>query len=89
MDLHDHAVLHAHRRHLGQHLGAEQLRILGIRISRRDAAEQGLGIGLRKVGGPRGGVAVVGGSSAVIAEEGAPLAMRFQIAVPRSRYRSR
>ena len=84
MDLHDHAVLDAHRRHLGQHLGAEHLRILRPRIARGHAAEQSLGRGLRQVGGPRRRMAVIGGGRAVIAEEGAPLAVRFEIAAPGS-----
>ena len=82
VDLHHHPVLDAHRRHLGQHLGAEQLGVLRAPIASDDAAEQGFRLGGREVGGAGGGVAVVGGGGAGGAEVGAALAVRGEIAGP-------
>ena len=75
MDLHHHAVLHAHGRHLGEHLGAEQFRIFrawhrptDTRRNRASAAA------LERSAVLRCRVAVIGGGRAIIAEEGAPVA---------------
>ena len=70
------------RGHLGEHLSAEQLRILGAGMAARDAPEQGFGRGRRQVGRARGRMAVVGRGGAERLEEGAPLAVRREIAVP-------
>ena len=85
MDLHDHAVLDAHGRHLGQHLGAEQLRILGGRASpvdtRRNSASASA-VDRSAVLARR--MAVIGRGRAILTEERAALAMRVEIAAPGS-----
>ncbi len=82
MDLHDHAVLDRHARHLGQHLGAEQLGIGRVPGAAGNAREQRLAFGGGEIGGARGRVAVIGRGRARRAEIGPALAMRGEIALP-------
>ena len=82
MDLHYHPVLHAHRRHLRQHLGPEQLGIRGRPGAAHNAPEQRLLLGLVQVGGERGRMAVIGGGGAGSAEVGAAPAVRGKVTRP-------
>ena len=82
MNLHDQAVFQAHLRHFGEHLRAEQLLLAGVGIARENLAEELRGFGGGKVGGLRGGMAMVGGGAAKFAEAGARLAQGIQVAVP-------
>jgi hypothetical protein len=70
----------AHRRHFGQHLGAE----LGLRAVKLPLATGRTGPRPRRgqIGGLRGGVAVVGAGGAMLREKGAALAVRGKIALP-------
>ena len=60
MDLHHQAVIDAHARHLGQHLGPEEFGIGGIGLAVDHPAEQGSRFVWRKVGGCRGRMPMIG-----------------------------
>ncbi len=83
MDLHHHPVLEAHRRHLGQHLGAEQLGVApasSVPPTMRPNSASASARGRSAVA--RGRMAVIGGGRAGGAEVGAALAVRGEIAGP-------
>ena len=82
VDLHDHPVVEAHRRHLGQHLRAEQLGVLGRPGAADDTAKQRFGLDERQVGCARGRVTMIGRRRAGFAEERAALAVGREIARP-------
>ena len=82
MDLHHHAVVARHARHLGQHLGAEQLGVTGLALAAQQAIEQRLAIGGGEIGGLAVGVTVIGRGRAMGAEEGATRFVRIEIALP-------
>ncbi len=82
MDLQHEAVLEAHARHLGQHLAAEGVGLVGRDPTRQSAREERGGLGLRQVLGARGGVAVVGAGGAERLEEGAAVAVGLEVSVP-------
>ena len=82
MDLQHQAVVEAHPRHLGQHLAAEGVGLLGRRLAGERPGEERRGLGARQVLGAGGGVAVVGAGGAVRLEEGPALAVRLEVAVP-------
>ncbi len=82
MELHGEAVFDAHAGHFGEHLGAEDLLLLGDGAAGEDAAvERGCG-GVVEVGGLGGEMAVVGRGAAHGLEEGAAVAQGVEVAVP-------
>ncbi len=85
MKLHDQAVVEAHRRHLRQHLAAEEVRLFRREVAGDDLVEERRGVGARKVCGLRRGMPVVGRGRALRLEEVAPLPVRLEIAAPRQR----
>ena len=82
VNLHDHAILNRHARHLGQHLRAEQFRIRRRPEPADDAREQGLRFGCRQIGSPRCWMTVVGRRGSCAAKVGATPAVSGQIATP-------
>ena len=82
MDLHDEPILDAHLRHLGEHLRAKQLAILGTGAVRADPLVERLCFVGTEIGGEGGGVAVVGRRCAHRLEIGAALTMAVEIAAP-------
>ncbi len=89
MDLHHQTVIEAHAGHLGEHLRAEELGIALARLAGDDLQEQPLGVGLRQVHGLCRTMAVVGRGRAVLLEEGAPVAVRLEVAAPGVRVAAR
>ena len=81
MKLHGEAVLDAHAGHFGEHLGAEDLLLLGDGATGEDAAVEGGCCGGVEVGGLGGEMAVIGGGAAHGLEEGAAVAEGVEIAV--------
>jgi hypothetical protein len=80
VDLQHHAVVEAHPRHLDQHVAAETVGLRG-----RAAALDRLGVerldrGPLEPGGGRADMAVVGRGRAELAEVGAPVLVRAQVA---------
>ena len=73
MDLHDQAVVDAHARHLGEHLGAEELLLLRVGAAGRAPVEERRGFLRGKIGGAGGGMAVIGGRAAELLEARAGL----------------
>ncbi len=82
VDLHHQAIVHAHRRHFGEHLRAKQFGIGGGGAPVLHALEQGRRIGIGQIGSCRGGVAVIGRGRPHRSEVFAPLAVRGEIARP-------
>ena len=68
MNLHHHAVLDAHARHLGEHLRPKQFGIVSGSLAGDCPLEQRFGFALRQIGSQRSGMAVVGRSRAVRAK---------------------
>jgi hypothetical protein len=82
VQLHDQAVVQAHRGHLGQHLAAEQPGLLRTEVAAHDLPEQRPRLRGGEIGGERRLVAMVGGGGPHADEEIAALAVRAQVAVP-------
>ena len=83
VDLQHQAVVEAHARHLGQHVAAEAVGLLGARPGRRARGGTAPRPRLaRQVLGAGGRVAVVAAGGAVRLEEGAAVAVRLEVAVP-------
>ena len=80
MQLHHHAVLDRHARHLHQHMAAEQLRLPRTNRAARHLGIERLGLFRRQIGGEGAWVAMIGRCRARGAEIGAALLMRAQIA---------
>ena len=78
VNLHDEAVFEAHLRHFSEHLGAEELLLLGVGFAGKNLAEEFRGIGRGKVGGLRGGVAVIGGCAAQLLKRARALRRAFR-----------
>ncbi len=81
VELHGEAVFDAHAGHLGEHLGLEDVLLLGDGAAGEDALVEGFGGGGVEVGGLGGEVAVVGGGAAHGLEEGAAVAEGVEIAL--------
>ena len=82
MDLHHQAIVHAHRRHFGEHLRAEQFGIGGGGTPVLHTIEQGRRIGIGQIGSGCAGMAVIGRGRPHCGEVFAPLAVRGEIARP-------
>ena len=82
MDLQHEPVVETHLRHLGQHLAAEQIGILGRDLALEDLGVELFRIGVGEVGGARRGMAMVGRCCAAFLEIAAPLAVGREIAGP-------
>ncbi len=82
MDLHHHAVVARHARELGQHLGAEQLRIAGLALAAQQTVEQRLAVGSGEIGSLHRRRTMIGRRCAMGAEVGAASFVRCQISLP-------
>ncbi len=85
VDLHDQAVFEAHRRHLGQHLPAEEVGLFAVQPSLDSSVEQVLALVRVEVGGRCCRVPMVGGSGTVTAEDLPPVPQGGQVLVPAGR----
>ena len=83
MNLHHQPVFHAHARHLGEHLRAEQLLLGRVGLAGNHFAEQRGRLACGKVRRLRRGVPVVGRGAAQRLEARPRLRQRVQIALPR------
>ncbi len=82
VNLHDEAVVDAHRGHLGQDLATERLGLGGGDGAGKRAIEETLALGRRKIAGLGRGVAVVGRRRAHRPEVRAAVAVRGEVACP-------
>ncbi len=81
VELHGEAVFDRHARHLGEHLGLEDLLLFWDGATGEDAGVERLGGGRIEVCGHGGEVAVIGGGAAHGLEEGATVAEGVEVAV--------